>query len=412
MKRALTTLPLLALLLGLALFLWRRAGTPAEPAAHSGTSVPAESPSGSASAPSRTTDAPPKASVPEQEQGAIRFVITLRGQPAAGVPITVMQSGVDSHMKFKAEADGTQLLRGLPPGEFAIGIEHEDAMTYRSEVIVGPGQTVLVTVDLKSGGKVFGRVTDRAGQPVPDTRVFLLDGETGTRAEVNAVQTDKDGRYAVKGIPPGNYAVRFRNVLFKPLDRPGLAFRNSGDEYRVDVVLELGARISGRVVDEQNEPLEGAEVIASTGDSAGISKSAADGTFTVTGLFETPANISAAKHGYGKVVFRNLSGNPTDILFRLPKAGVVLGQLDIDKVPPQTQVTLSRYDEELRQVIPADSQVLVLEKDKAFALIDVPPGTYWMDVRVEGYEQVDRPQILVEPGKPNGPTRISMRKKN
>lgn len=412
MKRALTALPLLALLLGLALFLWRRGGTPFGPTSHSGTSLPSETNPAGASGPSKAPDAPPKDPAQEQEPGAIRFVITLRGQPAAGVPITVMQSGVDKHMKFKAEADGTQLLRGLPPGEFAIGIEPEDAMTYRSEVIVGAGQTVLVTVDLKPGGKIFGRVTDRAGLAIPDTRVFLLDGDTGTRAEINAVLTDKDGRYALKGVPPGNYAARFRNVLFQPLDRQGLAFRNSGDEYRIDVVLEAGARISGRVVDEQNEPIEGAEVIASTGDSAGISKSAADGSFTVTGLFETPANISAAKRGYGKVVFRNLSGNPTDILFRLPKAGVVLGQLDIDTVPRQTQVTLSRYDDELRQVIPSDSQILALEKDKAFALIDVPPGTYWMDVRVEGYEQIDRPQILVERGKPNGPTRIIMRKKN
>jgi len=224
-------------------------------------------------------------------------------------------------------------------------------------------------------------------------------------------QTDDKGQYALKGIAPGAFAVRFRHDEYKPLDRKGLYFR-SGEDYRLDAVLEVGARLSGRVVDEAGAPIEGADVIAGNPDSAGLTKSAADGSFTVTGLTDAPANISAAKAGYGKVVLRNLSGNPTNVLFRLPKAGTILGRVIIDEIPRQTQINLSRYDEELKQVIPAESRFFALPTTATFAFGDVPPGTYWVDVLVAGYEPADRPQVVVASGQPTNEVRITMRKKN
>jgi len=341
----------------------------------------------------------------------IRFVITLRHQPAGGVPITVIEPGKDRHLTFKTEADGTQLLRGLPPGGYSVYIDSPEAMPYSADVEVPPGATVPVTVDLKAGGKVTGTVTDRVGQPVPGTRVFLLLEDKSPGGD-RVVLSDKEGHYALKGIPPGAFGLRYRHLEYKPLDRMGLVFRDSGDDYRVDVVLEAGARFSGRVVDEANAPIEGAKVTAGNPESGNVATSGRDGSFTVTGLTDAPANVWAEKSGYGAVVLRNLSGNPTDILFRLPKAGIVLGRLEMDVIPKKTQVILSRYDDELRQVIPAETKFFTLEKDKAFLFADVPPGTYWIDVRIADYEPVDRPQITVASGQTTTPVVIAMRKKN
>ncbi|HVR83426.1 MAG TPA: carboxypeptidase-like regulatory domain-containing protein [Planctomycetota bacterium] len=342
----------------------------------------------------------------------IRFAITLRGQPAGGVPITLIQSGEDRHMVFQTEADGTQLVRGLPPHEYGIYIASEDAIPYSGEVQVLPGATVSVAVDLKPGGKVYGTVTDRAGRPIADARILLLKDPSKHPAGGTGAVSDKEGHYALKGISPGAFGVRYRHVLYKPLDRMGLLFRESSDEYRIDVVLDLGAFVSGRVVDEADVPIEGARVMGGNNDSGGVAKSAADGSFTVTGLTDPPANFSATKPGYGKVVLRNLSGNPTGVLFRLPKAGTVLVRLQIDTVPPQTQITLSRYDHELGQVIPEESKFFPAGQDNAFAFDDVTPGTYWIEVRVAGYEPVDRPQVVVASGQITKPALISMRKKN
>jgi hypothetical protein len=185
-----------------------------------------------------------------------------------------------------------------------------------------------------------------------------------------------------------------------------------GEDYRIDVTLELGARISGWVVDEADAPIAGAHVIAGNEDSAGLTKSATDGSFTVTRLTDAPANISAAKEGYGKVVLRNLSGNSTNVVFRLPKAGTILGRLIIDEILRQTQINLSRYAEELKQIIPADSRFFALPTTATFAFGDVTPGIYWIDVLASGYQAADRPQIVVGSGQTTDEVRIAMRKKN
>lgn len=412
MKRALTVLPFLALLFGLALFLFRRDGALSSPPRTANPPPPVGAPP-VPNAPHAHTHGPAVPPPASKDPGTIRFVVTMRGQPAAGVPILVNQAGTGQHMNFTTEADGTQLLRGLPPGEYAYEIRHEDAIPVTGNVFVQPGGTAVVPADLKPGARVHGTVTNASGQPVPDTRIFLLDERTKYPVNDAVAVSDKNGHYALKQVPPGAFGVRYRHAEYKPHDRLGLVFRNGSDEYRIDVVLQSGARISGRVVDEQDVPIEGAELLASTGDSANLAKSAADGSFSVTGLNDAPANISAQKKGYGKAVLRNLSGNPTNVVFRLPRAGTVLGRLEMDIIPRQLQVTLSRYDDELRQVIPADSRFFAaLEKDKAFAIADLAPGTYWIEIAVEGYEAVDRPQVVVASGKTTPPVVISMRKKN
>ncbi len=409
MKRTLIALPLLALLLGLAVYFARKPAPPPEPV------PPGAQAAISKTAPSTSTPDPkaPTSTFPATApMGALRFVVLMRGKPSPDALLTVQKAGTSEFMKFKTEADGTQFLHGLTAGEYSIGVEQEDSTPFGAVVIVEPGQTAVVNIDLKTGGRVTGTVTDRSGRPVPNTRIFLLDEVTKGPPNSLFCLTDDKGQYALKGIPAGNFGVRYRHLEYKPLDRMGLLFRGGGEDYRIDVALEVGARISGRVVDEADAPLAGADVIAGNPDSAGVAKSAADGSFTVTGLTDAPANISAAKEGYGKVVLRNLAGNPTNVLFRLPKAGTILGRLLIDIVPKQTQINLSRYDEELKQIIPAESRFFALPTTATFAFGDVPPGTYWIDVLASGYEAAERPQVVVGSGQITNEVRIVMRKKN
>jgi hypothetical protein len=343
----------------------------------------------------------------------IRFKVTVAGQPAGGVSITVIQSGEDRHMVFKTEADGTQILRGLPPHEYGIYIDSDDAIPYSEEVVVLPGATATVTVDLKSGGKVSGIITDRSGRPVAGCKAFLITEGKKLPGGGKTAVSDKEGRYAVKGVTPGAYGVRYSHDLYKIQDHMGMLFRNAGDEYRVDVVLELGSSYSGQVLDETGAPIAGAKIIAINGDSSMTVDSDPNGKFLVTGLTEGPANLSASKAGYCRVVQRNLAPNRTDVVFRLPKGSTLLGRLQIDTAPRQTQVTVSRFDQELGQVIPEESRFFAeLDQDKGFQFADLAPGTYWIDVRVEGYEPAERPQVVLASGQISRPVVISMRKRN
>jgi len=48
---------------------------------------------------------------------------------------------------------------------------------------------------------------------------------------------------------------------------------------------------------------------------------------------------------------------------------------------------------------------------KEFALQDVAPGAYTVEVQAEGYEALDRPQVVVERGQAAGVGPIRLRKK-
>ncbi len=58
-----------------------------------------------------------------------------------------------------------------------------------------------------------------------------------------------------------------------------------------------------------------------------------------------------------------------------------------------------------------ESRFFALPTTATFAFADVSPGTYWLDALTEGYETVDRPQIVVGSGQTTNEVPITMRKK-
>jgi len=412
MKRALLiVLPLLAALVGLILFVLH--GAP-------GMAGPSRSPSdGGGSKPVvENTSSTPKPATPAPKApdptltGAVKFFVTYRGQAIKDAKITAQKEGTSEFMTFRTEPDGTQLLKGMPTVEFGFLVEHPDYVPQSTELRVEAGKTSELRIELQRGGRIYGTVTDQAGHPIKDVRIFMLAMQgrpipmPGT-----AVQSDEKGQYQIKAVPPGEYGIRFRHRRYEPLDRMDMTFTGPTDEYRVDVVLTLGARITGRVVDEQGKPIAGAHLMASNIESAMTERTDADGNFDLGGLFHKPANCQASMKGYGKVVKRNLPVNGPPVEFRLPKAGSIVGRVVADAEIPEFQIVLSRYDEELKQVIPAESKHFQ-KSGNVFNLEDVAPGTYWVEIQVEGYEAVDRPQVNVVGGQISDGVTITLRKKN
>lgn len=78
-------------------------------------------------------------------------------------------------------------------------------------------------------GSVAGIVRDPAGAPVPKAKVILTDIDRGTR---NETATDDSGRYLLRSLRPGKYAVEVAAVGFEPLKQE-------------DLVVEVNGAISG-----------------------------------------------------------------------------------------------------------------------------------------------------------------------
>lgn len=106
-------------------------------------------------------------------------------------------------------------------------------------------------------GSIEGTVVDLlTGQPIRKAAVTL----NGRRIGLNAV-TDTSGHFAFRLLPAGQYTIRASNENY-PEQRAGrtqLALSVGEDEQKQEVKLELvpGGIVSGRVADEEDNPMRG-----------------------------------------------------------------------------------------------------------------------------------------------------------
>lgn len=115
---------------------------------------------------------------------------------------------------------------------------------------------------------ISGRVVDSStGRPV--ARVFVTLVAHGSSIVIAAARTDEGGRFAFADLPAGRFSVRVRKAGFlsgeypdvdaSVKERDGLTLA-TGQRVDVSVPIARAAVISGRVVDESGDPVDGASV--------------------------------------------------------------------------------------------------------------------------------------------------------
>src|SRR4051794_5922564 len=103
--------------------------------------------------------------------------------------------------------------------------------------------------------------------PVAGAQVTLTSFEfrrPGHSAEPLAATTDQNGRYQFDALEPGRYRVSVQKAGFATMIVPGLAEATvKAGERKTDlnVTIQRGAAIVGRVVDEHGEPIANANVM-------------------------------------------------------------------------------------------------------------------------------------------------------
>jgi hypothetical protein len=129
--------------------------------------------------------------------------------------------------------------------------------------------TVQVAPPAVATGRVVDQTT-RAG--LADVRVTLMPMPVPGRAggvmfdgRPPMALTDRDGRYTFENVAPGRYRVSVQKTGFATVFEHGLPDVEvvAGERREViDIELQRGAAIVGRVFDEHGEPLAGARVTA------------------------------------------------------------------------------------------------------------------------------------------------------
>jgi hypothetical protein len=143
---------------------------------------------------------------------------------ATGAPFAVVELaelvrqgnnvGVKRCVRSTTDEAGRFDLQGLPGGSYRVIVHVGDQLTATADVEVAEGTAAnIVKLDVPPTGTVTGVVTDAAG-PVAGVWVLLLRGTTDRRgrlelqAEFQPVLTDRNGRYRMARVAPGDWLVQ------------------------------------------------------------------------------------------------------------------------------------------------------------------------------------------------------------
>jgi|ADurb_Met_03_Slu_FD_contig_61_261117_length_4432_multi_4_in_0_out_0_4 uncharacterized GH25 family protein len=290
-------------------------------------------------------------------------VTDAEGAPIAGVRVSVTDVGTVSKEAVSGE-DGRYLLGPLsvkPINKKQVTADKEGwAKPEPKTVTLTEGTVAELDFVLQRTARIGGVVKDTAGKPIDGVKVLvekMITRENPVHRFLDFAYTGADGSFDLPKIVPSNDVrlVAEHRYYIRWLSEPFSI--DAGEDFpETEIVMEVGSKISGEVVNEAGQRLEGAQVKAvRAGDpdthdflGGGSTKTDAQGRFQVQGLGSGSYEIVAQLNDYidGRsepldmvegasrsgvkvklVAARSVSGTVTDMQ-RRPVAGARVTAID------------------------------------------------------------------------------------
>jgi hypothetical protein len=152
---------------------------------------------------------------------------------------------------------------------------------------VKPGTTDLV-VTVRDGGRISGRVVDASGAPVPAGVGVSANSEARptwppTPGQHVYTTTDSEGRFTLAGLADTNYEL-FAGGNPSDFIQTQVATRFAPGSTGVEIRVECGATIAGRLVDAKGVALKGGVFEVRGQDVSEVAAIDDQGRFAVRGL--------------------------------------------------------------------------------------------------------------------------------
>ncbi len=233
-------------------------------------------------------------------------VVLADGTAVAGAivetPATMMSRSVIS------APDGTFTIAGIAAGSLVVTAFSSDRRLSSTPLTVNaPARDVTIT--MPRGGRIEGRIIDRATQqPVTDFSILLPSRNTNAGfvspipgnsfAGGQPIHAD-DGRYALDNIPPGSMQLLVHATGYVAGSRSDITVEDGKTVSGIDIQLDRGATVSGRVT-AAAAPVAGAQVDVAFQRTPAFANSTtdADGFYKLDGLAEGDHTIEFQKAGF------------------------------------------------------------------------------------------------------------------
>lgn len=265
-------------------------------------------------------------------------------------------------------------------------------------------QTLEIDVVLEEGISLEGQVLDESGQPIPGARVSADSDARASDVLRNPVTSDVSGRFMLTGLKNAEYRVSVEADGFLPVRRQ-VGVRAGSDE---TFTLSRGFSVSGRVIDDRGDPVEGAVWIQR--HSAGLKSwhsvmrvqdppTDRDGRFVVDALGPGYLQIEVEKEGFAKgsstvleLVDRDIEG----VEIELSRGFTVRGRITGLSENELAEAKLTAHGMQGTDANFAHFGRVSVAEDGSFLLEETAPGLWQLRASVESTRRFVKQQIDVD----------------
>ena len=153
------------------------------------------------------------------------------------------------------DTDGNGAYRfAVPPGTYVLQVKSPGPLIAQ-EIELTLSTSTTRNIVLESGVTLSGRVTGPAGQSVPWA---WLSVSNDAGQQISFASADESGHYSL-GVPVGTYQVNVYSDAFLDKTVEGVAISR---DTVLNITLEAGVVLGGKVVDDSGQPVSDAEVCA------------------------------------------------------------------------------------------------------------------------------------------------------
>ncbi|HXI12069.1 MAG TPA: carboxypeptidase regulatory-like domain-containing protein [Thermoanaerobaculia bacterium] len=313
--------------------------------------------------------------------------------------------------------DGSFTIPNLLPGQLRLFVLKQEEMISEMRMVSAPSRDVLI--ELSPGGKISARVVDKGTkQPILDFDAGFTPGRGGPitirrPSEKRPFRTD-DGRFLLENVPAGQVDLKVSAPGYVETRMPAVKVEE-GKVTEVEVVLEPGVRLVGKVTDAAGAPVAGVFVGQETADDGamrgmlersplGTSVSTdANGDYVVDSLETSEKNFTFRKGGFvTEIRSVKLSGKETRLDVKLSKGKTVSGIVVNDSGAPVEGASVfasSALQNAGRSSARSDA-------NGAFQLEGLAPGRYTFSANKAGFVSGQLRDVDVE--SVSGPMRIKL----
>ncbi len=316
-------------------------------------------------------------------------------------------------LRASSAPDGSFVLRNVSPEvelEIVASVRGlPEARSAAMKLTSGEKKSGLV-ITIPAGLKLSGLVTDTKGNPIANARVFTSATPQDAPGMVrlgnlpvndeDALFTGRDGKFSAQ-LKEGQYELLVRAEGFAPNRVRGL--RLTAETEPLKIILVPGVEITGRVVRKSGEGVAEVTIVTSSGQGEQV-RTAADGSFVLTGLAEGQTMVIAIRPEEFIREMRTVSAPKRDLIIELPAGGTIRGRVvDKSSKKPVTDFRIGTGEVRaggggMMMRMPATYRS-VHSDDGSFLLENVPLKSSELTVQAPGFAEGKLSGFTLEEGK-------------